>query len=135
MERQLDHMPPSTPSDPRATTVHVTGDMSALPGIPGYKVLKKLGQGGMATVYMATQISLDRTVSIKVMEREALSDEVSMQRFENEDADDRPAHPSEPSSHIYEVGRTDRWADVLHHALPRRTAISRSATFAARMRR
>jgi eukaryotic-like serine/threonine-protein kinase len=37
--------------------------------IPGYQLLKKLGAGAMATVFMAKQISLDRTVAIKVLPR------------------------------------------------------------------
>jgi serine/threonine-protein kinase PpkA len=37
------------------------------PEIPGYKLLHTLGEGGMATVYLATQISLDRKVAIKIL--------------------------------------------------------------------
>lgn len=37
--------------------------------IPGYKVLGKLGSGAMAVVYKAKQLSLDRTVAIKVLPR------------------------------------------------------------------
>lgn len=37
--------------------------------IPGYEVLRPLGAGGMSTVYLALQRSLDRTVAIKVMRR------------------------------------------------------------------
>ena len=35
--------------------------------IPGYKVEGKLGAGAMAVVYKAKQLSLDRTVAIKVL--------------------------------------------------------------------
>lgn len=37
--------------------------------IPGYKVLGKLGSGAMAVVYKAKQLSLDRTVAVKVLPR------------------------------------------------------------------
>ena len=37
--------------------------------IPGYEILRPLGAGGMSTVYLALQRSLDRTVAIKVMRR------------------------------------------------------------------
>ena len=37
--------------------------------IPGYEILRPLGTGGMSTVYLAIQRSLDRKVAIKVMRR------------------------------------------------------------------
>jgi serine/threonine protein kinase len=37
--------------------------------IPGYKILRPLGSGGMSTVYLALQSSLDRKVAVKVMRR------------------------------------------------------------------
>ena len=37
--------------------------------IPGYEILRPLGAGGMSTVYLALQRSLDRSVAIKVMRR------------------------------------------------------------------
>lgn len=39
----------------------------AIPEIPGYQLLKQIGSGGMATVFLAVQISLDRKVAIKVL--------------------------------------------------------------------
>src|SRR5438309_2734554 len=35
--------------------------------IPGYQLIGKLGKGAMATVYKARQVSLDRTVAVKVL--------------------------------------------------------------------
>jgi serine/threonine-protein kinase PpkA len=75
------------------------------PQIPGYRFQKRLGEGGMAAVYLATQESLDRPVAIKVMELEGLQDEVSKQRFENEARTiAQLTHPC--IVNIYEVGRT-----------------------------
>jgi len=37
------------------------------PIIPGFEIIKKLGQGGMAIVWLARQLSLDRMVAIKVL--------------------------------------------------------------------
>ena len=37
--------------------------------IPGYEILRLLGSGGMSTVYLALQRSLDRKVAIKIMRR------------------------------------------------------------------
>ncbi len=42
-------------------------DNKSYPEIPGYKILSELGQGGIATVYLAVQESLDRQVALKVM--------------------------------------------------------------------
>ena len=39
----------------------------ATPEIPGYQLLKQIGSGGMATVFLAIQLSLDRKVAIKVL--------------------------------------------------------------------
>ncbi|MBS0576890.1 MAG: protein kinase [Proteobacteria bacterium] len=105
MDRQPPVVPPTNPSDPRATAVHVTGDNAVLPEIPGYRVIRKLGRGGMAEVYLANQLALDREVSVKVMERGALADETSMQRFENEARTiARLSHPNIVA--IHEIGRT-----------------------------
>jgi serine/threonine-protein kinase PpkA len=48
--------------------------------IPGYEFVRELGVGGMATVYLAIQRSLERSVAIKVMRR-AGADENFEKRF------------------------------------------------------
>ncbi len=50
--------------------------------IPGYEMLSELGEGGMATVYLAIQHSLDRKVAIKVMRRELRVTNGPMPEFE-----------------------------------------------------
>jgi formylglycine-generating enzyme required for sulfatase activity/tRNA A-37 threonylcarbamoyl transferase component Bud32 len=97
--------PPNNVTDPKVTVVQTADEIANFPQVPGYRILRRLGQGGMATVYLATQESLDRPVSIKVMAFNALTDETSKQRFENEARTiAKLQHPSIVS--IYEVGRT-----------------------------
>ncbi|MEO6364944.1 MAG: serine/threonine-protein kinase, partial [Luteimonas sp.] len=90
-------------------------DAAEMPQIAGYKLLRVIGDGGMSPVYLAEQISLGRQVAIKVMLPEALADEVSRRRFENEARTiARLEHPNIVG--IYEVGRT---ADGLpYYAMP-----------------
>ncbi|MEO7432991.1 MAG: serine/threonine-protein kinase, partial [Dokdonella sp.] len=73
--------------------------------IPGYRIVRRLGVGGMATVYLAVQESLKRPVAVKVLATErAPSDELA-QRFEHEARTiARLDHPHIVS--IYDVGRT-----------------------------
>jgi serine/threonine protein kinase/tetratricopeptide (TPR) repeat protein len=49
--------------------------------IPGYKVLKQLGRGGMATVYLAIQESVDREVALKIMSPALMVDPNFGERF------------------------------------------------------
>jgi tRNA A-37 threonylcarbamoyl transferase component Bud32 len=55
--------------------------------VGGYRVIKKIGQGGMATVYEAKQVALGRVVALKVLAPDFADDgeeEVFRQRFERE---------------------------------------------------
>ena len=52
--------------------------------IPGYRVGRKLGQGGMATVYLAIQESFDREVALKIMSPFLNSDPSFTTRFVRE---------------------------------------------------
>lgn len=49
--------------------------------IPGYRTLRALGRGGMATVYLAVQESVDREVALKVMSPTLLADPTYGERF------------------------------------------------------
>ncbi|MGA8278291.1 MAG: protein kinase [Rhodanobacteraceae bacterium] len=52
--------------------------MSSLPQeLPGYELIRELGVGGMATVYLALQQALDRQVALKVMRRDASGADIS----------------------------------------------------------
>jgi serine/threonine protein kinase len=52
--------------------------------IPGYRIERKLGQGGMATVYLAIQESFDREVALKIMSPFLNSDPSFTTRFVRE---------------------------------------------------
>jgi len=52
-----------------------------LPEIPGFKILKTLGRGGMANVYLGLQESMEREVAIKVMLPQLLTDPSFGDRF------------------------------------------------------
>lgn len=52
--------------------------------IPGYRILKKINQGGMSTVYLAIQRSVGRQVALKVMSPVLNADPVFSERFQRE---------------------------------------------------
>ncbi len=52
--------------------------------IPGYKIIGKVGAGAMAVVYKAKQISLNRTVAIKVLPRRFSENPEYVSRFYKE---------------------------------------------------
>lgn len=52
--------------------------------IKGYEILRPIGQGGMATVYLANQQSMNRQVALKVLPKHLMGDDTYLQRFERE---------------------------------------------------
>jgi serine/threonine-protein kinase PpkA len=49
--------------------------------IPGYVIKREIGAGGMATVHLATQTSLEREVALKVMSQALAADPTFSKRF------------------------------------------------------
>lgn len=52
--------------------------------ISGYKLIAKIGEGGMATVYKGFQVSLNRPVAIKILSRKLADNPNIRERFQRE---------------------------------------------------
>ena len=50
----------------------------------GYRVIRKIGQGGMGSVYVAEQVSLKREVALKVLSEKFVQDSAFVDQFLNE---------------------------------------------------
>ncbi len=71
-----------------------------------FTITRFLGEGGMATVYVASQAGEPREVALKIMNQELTNDRTFVRRFEREArASSRVKHPS--SVHIIDYGVAD----------------------------
>ncbi|MGQ9576516.1 MAG: serine/threonine protein kinase [Thermoguttaceae bacterium] len=71
-----------------------------------FYILRRLGQGAMAVVYLAEQLSLKRRVALKVLKRSLATDQTYVKRFQRE-AQAAAALVHSNIVQIYEVGHTD----------------------------
>lgn len=70
----------------------------------GYKLLAEIGKGGMATVYKAVQLQLDRVVALKILSTHLAGDKSFVQRFLREaKLAATLAHPNIVA--VYDVGQ------------------------------
>jgi predicted Ser/Thr protein kinase len=112
----------------------------------GYRLLRRIGGGGMGTVFLAEQEGLRRLVALKLIRPELQASKTALQRFEREAkavarlrhpnvvrvlelGEDQGAHflameyvPGRPLAHLVaeerpHVSRVLRWTEELAHAL------------------
>jgi len=75
--------------------------------IPGYKILEKIGHGGMGTVYKARQLSMDRVVALKVLSEKYSANREFVDRFIREArAAGRLNHPN--VIHVHDVSKVNQ---------------------------
>jgi serine/threonine protein kinase len=75
--------------------------------IAGYRIERVLGSGGMGVVYEATQLSLDRTVALKVLAPQLRGDGAFKRRFQREaQVQARLDHPHIVA--VHEAGETEQ---------------------------
>ncbi|MDO8342837.1 MAG: bifunctional serine/threonine-protein kinase/formylglycine-generating enzyme family protein [Cellvibrio sp.] len=86
--------------------------------IPGYTLIKKINSGGMATVYLATQHSVGRTVALKIMKPSLDQDPEFHQRFQREATIiGQLSHPN--IIPIYDIGRHEKFNYISMEFLPK----------------
>lgn len=118
-----DTPPPSNPFDTRSHSFPVLNSPTAgscagaaaagcasgsstLAELPGYRIERCLGHGGMGAVFLARQLSLDRLVAVKVMSASWAVDPVFVARFTREAyAAALLNHPNVVQ--IYDIGETN----------------------------
>jgi hypothetical protein len=94
--------PPGTSPPPR----ELPPDDLVGKDVAGYRVLKKIGQGGMGAVYIAEQVSLKREVALKVLSEKFVADSAFVDQFVNEArAAGALNHPNVVQ--VYDVGQAE----------------------------
>jgi len=89
------------------TVMEFVGDSAGKPidfEIPGYQIIDRLGEGGMGVVYKARQVSMDRTVALKVLSEKYSANSEFIDRFIREArAAGRLNHPN--VIHVHDVSK------------------------------
>jgi serine/threonine-protein kinase len=102
----------------------IAGEVATEPDLVGrrvgdYQLLRRLGRGGMAEVYLAQQMSLERQVAFKVLRQSLAANDTYVRRFHHEaQAAAKLVHAS--IVQIHEVGCTDGIHYIVQEYVPGR---------------
>ena len=81
-----------------------------------YEIIKTIGEGGMANVYLAEDTILERKVAIKVLRGDLSNDEKFIRRFKREALSvSNLSHPN--IVEVYDVGEEDGKEEISIKAL------------------
>ena len=69
---------------PVVDVVENSNDLPIGTELQGYRIIQKLGSGGMGTVYLADQKSMQRRVALKILNQSVTKDAASVEQFLNE---------------------------------------------------
>ncbi len=84
----------------------VNKELSANTTLSHYRIVSKIGEGGMGEVYLAQDTRLDRKVALKILPADLAANQDRMRRFVQEaKAAAALNHPN--IAHIYEISESD----------------------------
>jgi len=97
--------------------------------IAHYRIIKKLGAGGMGEVYLALDTKLDRKVAIKVLQPNSLADESLKKRLLREaQAAAKLDHPNICA--VYDVNEADSFTFIVMQYIEGETLAERCCSAA-----
>src|SRR5439155_26419495 len=97
---------PHAPLTKESTPERMNKDLSANTTLSHYRIVSKIGAGGMGEVYLAQATKLDRKVALKILAADVASNRDRMERFVREaKAAAALSHPN--IAQVFEIGEHD----------------------------
>jgi hypothetical protein len=103
-----------SPGDPASPDPQAAESEPLPPRFGPYRVLSKIGRGGMGDVYLAQEDVLNRLVAVKTIRRARATDHALLERFNRE----RQVLARLHDTHIVPIFATGQEGDLLYFAMP-----------------